>query len=137
MDPRGLVELYLAKENVRQVIFFTEDPNTKEEGAIEASRLVSFKELAWHPTVKQIECNGEKWTVSHIPTGLAIAFFNNRKEAKKFVSMARKFEWSFNLEDWNGYSKGERQRLLKWVSKVKNIAQKGMGNGKKKAGSTN
>jgi len=137
MDTRSLTELYNTKEQTKRILFFTEDPETGEEGAIDGARFTNFKELSWHLTLQQRLCQGDEWTVTHVPTGLAVEFFSNKKEAKKFVSMARQFEWSFTLEDWDGYSKGDRQRLIKWVSKIKRIAQKGIGDGKKKVGSSN
>ena len=107
------------------------DPDTGEIEIIMGLRFQDIKELAWHPTVEKLLKKGKEYTVTHIPTGLVIAFFSNEYKAKKFTIAIKKYDWDCTKKDFENYTKNEKQRLLDWINKIKGI----IGHGKKKISS--
>lgn len=113
------------------VTISSRDPDTAELQIIMGLRFQDIKELAWHPTVEKLLSKGKEYTVTHIPTGLVIAFFNKLHKARRFTIAIRKYDWDFTKKDFENYTKNEKRGLLDWINKIKG----GLGDGEKKISS--
>ena len=61
---------------IYSVSISSRDPDTGEIEIIMGLIFQDIKELAWHHTVEKLLKKGKEYTVTHITTGLVIAFFN-------------------------------------------------------------
>ena len=97
------------------------DPKTGELEIIMGHRFEDINEIAWHPTVEKLYSKTNAWTVTHIPTGLAIAFFNKIHKARRFTIAIRKYDWDFTKKDLDNYTPDEKRGLFDWINKIKGI----------------
>ena len=120
---------------IYSVSISSRDPDTGEIEIIMGSRFRNIKEIAWHPTVEMLSVKGDEWTVTHIPTGLAIAFFNNKHKARRFALLVREFDWDFTDQEFSDYKPEALRAFKEWLIKIILKVETGEMDDKKKVGS--